>query len=153
MNTMSTPGQATDGQLADLEIQYQIAKSNHDTAMQEARDLGKGGTSTTQERVKELIETILSSKQKMIDVLSEMVSTSTQDSSPNLEAKRAEFLERLHALQARYDELSGGNDDLETLRRISEREEEKFEGPFLVYSGLFILGCLGLATAMIMRGV
>jgi hypothetical protein len=150
---MSAPGQATDGQLADLEIQYQIAKAKHDAAIQEGRDLGKGGQTTTPEHVTELVETILSSKQKMIDILNQMVSVSTQDPSPNLEAKRTEFLERLHALQARYDELSGGNDDLETLRRISEREEEKFEGPFLVYSGLFILGCFALAGAMIMKGV
>jgi hypothetical protein len=49
--------------------------------------------------------------------------------------------------------LSASDDQLETLRRIREREEEKFEGPFLVYSGLFILGCFGLGLAMVMRDV
>jgi hypothetical protein len=150
---MSTPGQATDGQLADLELQYQTAKAKHDAALQEGIDVAKGGTHITEQRAKYLIETILSSKQKMIDILNQMVTVSTQDPSPNLEAKRKEFLDRLHALQARYDELIGGNDSLETLRRISEREEEKFEGPFLVYSGLFILGCFALAGVMIMKGV
>jgi len=150
---MSTPGQATVGQLVDLELQYQVAKRKHDAAVQEGLRLARGGATATEARVKELIETILSSKQKMITILNMMVSVSTEDPSPNLETRRTEFLARLNALQARYDELSGGNDDLETLRRISEREEEKFEGPFLVYSGLFILGCFALAGVMILKGV
>jgi hypothetical protein len=81
-----------------------------------------------------------------------MVTITTQVPNVNLDNKRRQLLDRLHALQAHYNELSGSNDQLETLRRIREREEEKFEGPFLVYSGLFILGCFGLGLAMVMRG-
>jgi uncharacterized protein (DUF3084 family) len=144
---MSTPGQVADGQLADLETQYTTAKADYDTKVTAAL------TMTSATDINAALSGVLAAKQKMIDILNQMVAITTQVPNADLDGKRQQLLDRLHALQAHYNELSGSNDQLETLRRIREREEEKFEGPFLVYSGLFILGCLGLAGAMIMKGI
>ena len=144
---MSTSGQVADGQLADLETQYTTAKADYDSKVTAALDM------TTATDINAAMTGILAAEQKMIDILNQMVSITTQIPTPDLDSKRRQLLDRLHALQTHYNELSGSNDQLETLRRIREREEEKFEGPFLVYSGLFILGCLGLAAAMVMRDV
>jgi uncharacterized protein (DUF3084 family) len=144
---MSTSGQVADGQLADLETQFTRAKAEHDSKVTAALAM------TTAVAINAAMPGILAAKQKMIDILDQMVTITTQVPNVNLDNKRRQLLDRLHALQAHYNELSGSNDQLETLRRIREREEEKFEGPFLVYSGLFILGCFGLGLAMVMRGV
>jgi uncharacterized protein (DUF3084 family) len=144
---MSTSGQVADGQLADLETQYTAAKTGYDTKVTAALAM------TTAVDINAAMPGILAAKQKMIDILDQMVTITTQVPNVNLDNKRRQLLDRLHALQAHYNELSGSNDQLETLRRIREREEEKFEGPFLVYSGLFILGCFGLGLAMVMRDV
>jgi uncharacterized protein (DUF3084 family) len=144
---MSTSGQVADGQLADLETQYTAAKRDHDSKVTAALSM------TTAVAINAAMPGILAAKQKMIDILDQMVTITTQVPNVNLDNKRRQLLDRLHALQAHYNELSGSNDQLETLRRIREREEEKFEGPFLVYSGLFILGCFGLGLAMVMRDV
>jgi uncharacterized protein (DUF3084 family) len=143
---MSTSGQVADGQLADLETQFTRAKTEHDNKVTAALAM------TTAVDINAAMPGILAAKQKMIDILDQMVTITTQVPNVNLDNKRRQLLDRLHALQAHYNELSGSNDQLETLRRIREREEEKFEGPFLVYSGLFILGCFGLGLAMVMRG-
>jgi hypothetical protein len=144
---MSSPGQATDGQLADLETQYQAAKTAYDAKVSAALAM------TSAADINTAMTGVLAAKQKMIDILNQMVSITTQVPSADLEAKRKLLLDRLHGLEAQYHLLSTSNDQLKTLQRIREREEERFEGPFLVYSGLFILGCLGLAVAMIARGV
>jgi uncharacterized protein (DUF3084 family) len=144
---MSTSGQVADGQLADLETQFTAAKRDHDSKVTAALAM------TTAVAINAAMPGILAAKQKMIDILDQMVTITTQVPNVNLDNKRRQLLDRLHALQAHYNELSGSNDQLETLRRIREREEEKFEGPFLVYSGLFILGCFGLGLAMVMRDV
>lgn len=147
MNTMSTPGQVADGQMADLEAKYQAAKSDYDTKVSAALTL----TSATE--IAKAMVGVLAAKQAMIDILNQMVSITTQLPNPNLDEKRVRLLDRLHDLEAQYNLLSASDDQLKTLQRIREREEEKFEGPFLVYSGLFILGCFALAAAMIMKGV
>lgn len=147
MNTMSTTGQVADGQMADLEAKYQVAKSDYDAKVSAALAL------TTAGDIAKAMVGVLDAKQKMIDILNQMVSITTQLPNPNLDEKRVLLLDRLHNLQAQYNLLSASDDQLKTLQRIREREEEKFEGPFLVYSGLFILGCLGLAVAMIAKGV
>ena len=144
---MSTSGQVADGQLADLETQYTAAKRDYDTKVTAALAM------TTAVDINAAMPGILAAKQKMIDILNQMVTITTQVPNADLDNKRRQLLDRLHALQAHYNELSESNDQLETLRRIREREEEKFEGPFLVYSGLFILGCFGLGLAMVMRDV
>ena len=144
---MSTPGQVADGQLADLETQYTAAKRDYDAKVTAALAM------STAAAINAAMPGILAAKQKMIDILDQMVNITTQVPNADLDNKRRQLLDRLHALQAHYNELSESNDQLETLRRIREREEEKFEGPFLVYSGLFILGCFGLGLAMIMRDV
>jgi hypothetical protein len=144
---MSTPGQVADGQMADLEVKYQKAKSGYDAKVSAALAL------TSSSDIAEAMVGVLSTKQEMIDILNQMVSITTQLSTPDLNEKRLRLLDRLHDLEDQYNLLSSSDDQLKTLQRIREREEEKFEGPFLVYSGLFILGCLGLAAAMIMKGV
>lgn len=144
---MSTPGQVADGQLADLETQYKTAKTDYDAKVTAALAM------STAVAINAAMPGILAAKQKMIDILDHMVNITTQVPNADLDNKRRQLLDRLHALQAHYNELSESNDQLETLRRIREREEEKFEGPFLVYSGLFILGCLGLAGAMVMKAI
>jgi len=147
VNTMSTPGQVADGQMADLEAKYQKAKSDYDTKVSAALEL------TSAASIAAAMVGVLDAKQKMIDILNQMITITTQLPNPNLDEKRAKLLDRLHNLQEQYNLLSSSDDQLKTLRRIREREEEKFEGPFLVYSGLFILGCFALAGAMIMKGV
>jgi hypothetical protein len=144
---MSTPGQVADGQMADLEAKYQAAKSDYDTKVSAALAL----TSATE--IAKAMVGVLAAKQAMIDILNQMVSITTQLPNPNLDEKRVRLLDRLHDLEAQYNLLSASDDQLKTLQRIREREEEKFEGPFLVYSGLFILGCFALAAAMIAKGV
>jgi uncharacterized protein (DUF3084 family) len=144
---MSTSGQVADGQLADLETQYKTAKTDYDAKVTAALSM------STAVDINAAMPGILTAKQKMIDILNQMVAITTQVPNADLDKKRRQLLDRLHALQAHYNELSASDDQLETLRRIREREEEKFEGPFLVYSGLFILGCFGLGLAMVMRDV
>ena len=145
---MSTPGQATDGQLTDLESQYQTAKADYDTKVSAAVAL------TSASDINTAMVGVLAAKQKMIDIVNQMVSVTTQATqSADLEMKRQQLLGRLHDLETQYNLLSTSDDQIKTLERIRAREEEKFEGPFLVYSGLFILGCFGLAVAMIMKGV
>ena len=144
---MSTPGQVADGQMADLETKYQAAKADYDTKVSAAIKL------TTAAEIAKAMVGVLAAKQKMIDILNQMVAITTQVPNADLDKKRQELLNRLHDLERQYNLLSTSDDQLETLRRIREREEEKFEGPFLVYSGLFILGCFGLGLAMVMRDV
>lgn len=144
---MSTPGQVADGQLADLETQYQVAKADYDTKVSAAIVL------TSADEIKPAMAGVLAAKQKMIDILNQMVAITTQVPNADLDKKRRLLLDRLHDLERQYNLLSTSDDQIKTLERISEREEEKFEGPFLVYSGLFILGCLGLAGAMIMQDI
>jgi len=144
---MSTPGQVADGQLADLETQYQAAKADYDTKVAAALAM------TTGTDVNTALTGVLAAKQKMMDILNQMVAITTQVPNTNLDSKRQELLDRLHDLERQYNLLSASDDQLKTLQRIRDREEEKFEGPFLLYSGLFILGCLGLAGAMIMKGI
>uniref|UniRef100_A0A6C0JGG7 Uncharacterized protein n=1 Tax=viral metagenome TaxID=1070528 RepID=A0A6C0JGG7_9ZZZZ len=144
---MSTPGQVADGQLADLEVKYQTAKSDYDTKVAGALAM------TTGTDVNTALTGVLAAKQKMMDILNQMVAITTQVPNTNLDSKRRELLDRLHDLERQYNLLSASDDQLKTLQRIRDREEEKFEGPFLVYSGLFILGCLGLAGAMVMKAI
>jgi hypothetical protein len=144
---MSTPGQVADGQLADLETQYQAAKADYDTKVAAALAM------TTGTDVNTALTGVLAAKQKMMDILNQMVAITTQVPNTNLDSKRQELLDRLHDLERQYNLLSASDDQLKTLQRIRDREEEKFEGPFLVYSGLFILGCLGLAGAMVMKAI
>jgi len=144
---MSTPGQVADGQLADLEVKYQTAKSDYDTKVAGALAM------TTGTDVNTALTGVLAAKQKMMDILNQMVAITTQVPNTNLDSKRQELLDRLHDLERQYNLLSASDDQLKTLQRIRDREEEKFEGPFLVYSGLFILGCLGLAGAMVMKAI
>ena len=144
---MSTPGQVADGQLADLETQYQAAKADYDTKVAGALAM------TTGTDVNTALTGVLAAKQKMMDILNQMVAITTQVPNTNLDSKRQELLDRLHDLERQYNLLSASDDQLKTLQRIRDREEEKFEGPFLVYSGLFILGCLGLAGAMVMKAI
>ena len=144
---MSTPGQVADGQMADLEVKYQSAKSDYDTKVSAAIKL------TTAAEIAKAMVGVLAAKQKMMDILNQMVAITTQVPNTNLDSKRRELLDRLHDLERQYNLLSASDDQLKTLQRIRDREEEKFEGPFLVYSGLFILGCLGLAGAMVMKAI
>ena len=145
---MSTPGQATDGQLADLENQYQAAKADYDAKVSTAMAL------TSSNEINAAMNNVLTAKQKMINILNQMVSVTTQATeSTDLETKRHQLLDRLHDLEVQYNLLSTSDDQIKTLERIRAREEEKFEGPFLIYSGLFILGCMALAGVMIMKGI
>jgi hypothetical protein len=144
---MSTPGQVADGQMADLETQYQTAKADYDTKVSAAIQL------TTAAEIAAAMVGVLAAKQKMMDILNQMVAITTQVPNADLEKKRQELLDRLHDLERQYNLLSASDDQLKTLQRIRDREEEKFEGPFLVYSGLFILGCLGLVGAMLMKAI
>jgi len=144
---MSTPGQVADGQMADLETQYQTAKADYDTKVSAAIQL------TTAAEIAAAMVGVLAAKQKMMDILNQMVAITTQVPNADLEKKRQELLDRLHDLERQYNRLSASDDKLKTLQRIRDREEEKFEGPFLVYSGLFILGCLGLVGAMLMKAI
>ena len=144
---MSTPGQVADGQLADLETQYRTAKAEYDTKVSAALAM------TSADEIKPAMAGVLVAKQKMIDILNQMVAITTQVPTADLDKKRQQLLDRLHDLERQYNLLSTSDDQIKTLERIREREEEKFEGPFLVYSGLFILGCLGLAGAMIMQDI
>ncbi len=139
---MST-GQVASGQMADLEVQYKAAKADYET--KESAALSSKTAADAQSAI--------AAKQKIIDLLHQMIGVTTQMPEPNLEVKRQELLDRLHLLEREYNLLSTSNDKIKTLERIREREEEKFEGPFLVYSGLFILGCMALAGVMIMKGI
>ena len=143
---MSTPGQVADGHLADLETQYQAARAAYDTKVSAALTL------TTQSEIKKATAEILVAKQAMISLLSQMVSVTTQDPTPNLEEKRKQLIKRLHELQQHYNELSASDDQLKTLERIRAREEEKFEGPFYLLGGLFALACAALVASVIARG-
>ena len=75
---MSTSGQVADGQLADLETQYTAAKADYDSKVTAALDM------TTATDINAAMTGILAAEQKMIDILNQMVSITTQIPTPDL---------------------------------------------------------------------
>jgi hypothetical protein len=132
---MSAPVAA--GQLADLETKYQAASKEYDTKVTAA--LATADATAAAAAVK--------AKQEMVRLAEEMVSVTTQ----TMDSKHREFLDRLHKLQAEYNTLSASNDHLKTLQAIRAREEEKFEGPFYFFGGLFVVSCAALLATMIIK--
>lgn len=142
---MSTPGDVADGQLMDLEAQYQSVKADYDAKVSAALAM------TSAADINASMPGILSAKQTMIGIVNQMVSLTTQLDTPDLDSKRQDLLRRLHDLQAQYNLLASSDDHLKTLQRIREREEEKFDGPFYFFGGLFALACAALVGAVMVK--
>lgn len=129
------------GQLADLDTKYQAASKEYDAKVTAA--LATANATTAAAAVK--------AKQEMVRLAEEMVSVTTQTATTEMDSKHREFLDRLHKLQAEYNTLSASNDQLKTLQAIRAREEEKFEGPFYFFGGLFAVSCAALLVTMIIK--
>jgi uncharacterized protein (DUF3084 family) len=136
---MSAPVAA--GQLTDLEAKYQAASKDYDAKVTAA--LATANAAAAAAAVK--------AKQEMIRLAEQMVSVTTETSAAEMDTKHRKFLDRLHKLQAEYDTLSASNDQLKTLQAIRAREEEKFDGPFYFFGGLFIVSCAALLATMIIK--
>lgn len=132
---MSAPVAA--GQLADLETKYQVVSKEYDAKVTAA--LASSDPTAAAAAVK--------SKQEMVRLAEEMVSVTTQ----TMDTKHRQFLDRLHKLQAEYNTLSASNDQLKTLQAIRAREEEKFEGPFYFFGGLFAVSCAALLVTLLIK--
>ena len=132
---MSAPVAA--GQLTDLEAKYQAASKDYDAKVTAALATANAATAAA----------AVTAKQEMVRLADEMVSVTTQ----TMDTKHRKFLDRLHKLQAEYDTLSSSNDQLKTLQAIRAREEEKFEGPFYFFGGLFVVSCAALLATMIIK--
>jgi hypothetical protein len=127
--------------LKDLEVRYQAASREYDAKVTAA--LATANATAAAAAVK--------AKQDMVRITEEMVSVTTQTPTPDLDTKHRQFLDRLHKLQAEYDTLSASNDQLKTLQAIRAREEEKFEGPFYFFGGLFVLSCAALLLTIAIK--
>jgi len=136
---MSAP--VADGQLADLDAKYQLARADYDAKVSAA--LASADPVAAAAAVK--------AKQEMVSLTEKMVSVTTQTPTPDLDTKHRQFLDRLHTLQAEYNTLSASNDQLKTLQAIRAREEEKFEGPFYFFGGLFVVSCCALLATLIIK--
>jgi len=136
---MSAPVAA--GQLADLETKYQAANKEYDAKVTAA--LASADATAAAAAVK--------AKQEMVRLAEEMVSVTTQTAITDLDTKHRQFLDRLHTLQAEYNTLSTSNDQLKTLQAIRAREEEKFEGPFYFFGGLFAVSCAALLVTLLIK--
>ena len=136
---MSAPVAA--GQLTDLESKYQAASKDYEAKVTAA--LATADATAAAAAVK--------AKQEMVRLADEMVSVTTQTATTDMDTKHRKFLDRLHKLQAEYDTLSTSNDQLKTLQAIRAREEEKFEGPFYFFGGLFVVSCAALLATMIIK--
>ena len=135
-----------DGHMRDLEADYQAAKDTYDTNVD---TLVRTGPENTPGGTRQLIADTLAAKQKMIDALNKMVSISTDTGVSD--AKIQALLEKLHGLQAQYNELLESDDQTKTLERIRIREEERFEGPFYFLGGAFVLACFSLVGIMLLK--
>ena len=136
---MSAPVAA--GQLTDLEAKYQAASKDYDAKVTVALATANAATAAA----------AVTAKQEMVRLADEMVSVTTQTSAAEMDTKHRKFLDRLHKLQAEYDTLSTSNDQLKTLQAIRAREEEKFDGPFYFFGGLFVVSCAALLATMIIK--
>jgi uncharacterized protein (DUF3084 family) len=136
---MSAPVAA--GQLTDLEAKYQAASKDYDAKVTAA--LATANAAAAAAAVK--------AKQEMVRLAEQMVSVTTETSAAEMDTKHRKFLDRLHKLQAEYDTLSASNDQLKTLQAIRARAEEKFDGPFYFFGGLFIVSCAALLATMIIK--
>lgn len=136
---MSAPVAA--GQLTDLEAKYQAASREYDAKVTAA--LATANTTAAAAAVR--------AKQDMVRIAEQMVSVTTETSASEMDTKHRKFLDRLHKLQAEYDTLSASNDQLKTLQAIRAREEEKFEGPFYFFGGLFVLSCAALLLTIAIK--
>lgn len=136
---MSSP--VADGQLADLDAKYQVARKDYDAKVAAALDPSNPATAAA----------AVAAKQTMVNLVEQMVSVTTQNPTPDLDAKHRQFIDKLHTLQAEYDTLSTSNDQLKTLQAIRAREEEKFDGPFYFFGGLFVVSCCALLATMLIK--
>ena len=141
--------------MRDLEADYQAAKDTYDTNVDTLVRTGPENTRmlpppyNTPGGTRQLIADTLAAKQKMIDTLNKMVSISTDTGVSD--AKIQALLEKLHGLQAQYNELLESDDQTKTLERIRIREEERFEGPFYFLGGAFVLACFSLVGVMLLK--
>jgi hypothetical protein len=130
-----------DGHLADLDAKYKVARADYDTKVTAALASSNADT----------MAAVMTAKKTMVGIVEQMVSVTTQTPTPDLDTKHRKFLDRLHKLQAEYDTLSASNDKLKTLQAIRAREEEKFEGPFYFFGGLFVVSCAALFATILIK--
>jgi hypothetical protein len=144
-----------DGHIRDLEAKYQTAKDTYDRNVD--MFVRSGPPTNTQlpapynspSGARQLVAETLHAKQDMIDALNGMVSISTETGASD--EKIQALLEKLHRLQAQYNELLESDDQTKTLERIRAREEERFEGPFYFLGGAFVLACFSLVGIMLLK--
>ena len=134
-----------DGQLHDLETQFNAAKTDYDAKVKAALKL------TSRADINSAMVGVLSAKQTLISLVDQMIAVTTAQSTPDMDIKRRQLQERLDELREHYGELSESRDKAETLRRILAREEERFDGPFYFFGGLCVLAAAALVGTMMMR--
>jgi ElaB/YqjD/DUF883 family membrane-anchored ribosome-binding protein len=134
-----------DGNLQDLNKQYDAVKADIDAQVSAAMTLTKASD------INHAMVSILDAKHRLIDILNQMVTITTQTSGSDLDEKREKLLKRLHEVQRQYNEISESDDRLKTLERIRAREEEKFDGPFYIFGGIFVLACFSLIGVIILK--
>lgn len=140
--------------MSDLEAKYQAAKSKYDSHVDAFMKVAHSPDSLPPEYrspdgTKRYLTEMLVAKREMIDALDQMVAIANETNTSSEYIQR--LLDKLHAVQAEYNELLSSDDQVVTLERIRYREEEKFEGPFYFLGGAFVLACFSLVGIILTR--